>query len=489
MKKSIVIIFALIFNISYAQNYQDVLRYSQETTMGNARFAAMAGSFGAIGANTSAMSINPAGSAIFKNDVLEFTPGLFLTKTQNYYKGNYDAVYRGRVSIPNMGLVCSKKIEESFAKSVSFGFIINTKNNFNETSFFSAINNSSSLTDDFLRLDNAGFNSESYSDLAYNAFLYDYNEDAGMYQSDFRWYDKDGNEFTQYGQQQDVNIQKLGYVKEYAFNVGVNLGEIVFIGADVNVSEVNYSERTRITEQDANDDFPFLDEFTYKTGLDVKGAGVGAKAGVIVQPIEFLRLGIAGHTPTAFSLSEQYSASIDAHYDVPIDGKEFSKYSDNKSHFDYSVWKPGKIVASAGFIFKNIAIVNVDYERINYANGRLLSNDYSFSDENNEVKDVLRNANNLKFGAELRYGPVSLRGGYSIFGSPYMDYSLSSKIYRQDYSIGLGFTGKVFYCDLAWVKSKKEDGITLYQDFYGDNVNATTKTFTDNAYITLGFKF
>ena len=50
---------------SYGQDLTDALRYSTGTTEGTARFKSMSGAFGALGGDMSAVSMNPAGSAIF----------------------------------------------------------------------------------------------------------------------------------------------------------------------------------------------------------------------------------------------------------------------------------------------------------------------------------------------------------------------------------------------------------------------------------------
>ena len=56
-----------------SQNVFDALRYSNDQIEGSARFSAMSGAFGALGGELSAISINPAGSAIFSKGVASFT--------------------------------------------------------------------------------------------------------------------------------------------------------------------------------------------------------------------------------------------------------------------------------------------------------------------------------------------------------------------------------------------------------------------------------
>ena len=67
MKRIFVSIFCFIaFQTINAQYVSDGLRYSSGETQGTARFKAMGGAFGALGGDISAISINPAGAAIFK---------------------------------------------------------------------------------------------------------------------------------------------------------------------------------------------------------------------------------------------------------------------------------------------------------------------------------------------------------------------------------------------------------------------------------------
>ena len=61
-----------------SQNVFDALRYSNDEIEGSARYSAMSGAFGALGGELSAISINPAGSAIFSKGIASFTLSHFL---------------------------------------------------------------------------------------------------------------------------------------------------------------------------------------------------------------------------------------------------------------------------------------------------------------------------------------------------------------------------------------------------------------------------
>ncbi|MBL4670547.1 MAG: hypothetical protein JKY30_14980 [Flavobacteriales bacterium] len=69
------ILTSLVFlSASFAQNEFDVLRYSTQDFYGEARFNAMGGSFGALGANMSALSINPGGLGFIKVQIFHLRP-------------------------------------------------------------------------------------------------------------------------------------------------------------------------------------------------------------------------------------------------------------------------------------------------------------------------------------------------------------------------------------------------------------------------------
>ena len=74
MKRLLILIIGVIsMPILNAQSISDVVRYSDTDIQGTARFRAMAGAFGALGGDMSAVSLNPAGSAIFNTSHAAFT--------------------------------------------------------------------------------------------------------------------------------------------------------------------------------------------------------------------------------------------------------------------------------------------------------------------------------------------------------------------------------------------------------------------------------
>ncbi|MDA3882856.1 MAG: hypothetical protein PF481_06205 [Bacteroidales bacterium] len=491
MKKFSLFIIGISFaSFIFAQNFQDALRYSESFPLGNARFTAMSGAFGSLGGNISGLTVNPAGSAVFKKNAIEFTPAFLLTKTQNYYLGSYNGTFNSSMAIPNFGVVFTQTLDDNelFVSGISFAFGINRTNDFNSIANFNTFNTKHSLTDDFLRRANAGSSESNYTDLAWETYLFDYDSTANMYESDFHWYDNN-YEYTLYGIEQDITINRGGSMKEYTFNLGVDFSEVVYLGASFNIEAVSYTESFDIKESDDAGNYDYLNSFVYSTKLDVSGSGVNGKIGLIVKPNESIRLGLAAHTPTMYSLYEEYDAKINAQYDVPINGYDYSMSQDYLSDFSYKVLKPGKFITSASYIYKNIAMVGIDYESINYSYSQLSASSESFSNANNEITTELQSVNNLKIGAELRYGPFSFRGGMAFYDNPYKNLEFEQWFYKRNISGGVGISNNNFYCDLSWVKSKQFGYEALYSDFNSNTVSAKSDTYSDNFFLTFGIKF
>lgn len=476
---------------TFAQDFEDVLRFSESFQKGNARYSAMAGAFGSLGANISSLSVNPAGSALYRGNIYEFSPAFSLVKSENYFQGNYDRAFTSSLKIPNMGLIFAKDVKENdlFVSGIAFGFSINKQNQYNQTVVYNANNKENSITDEFVRLANQDLISEDFTKLAQDSYLIGFNEDNNQYFSDYRWFD--GNQLVkEYGEDQTIGIRKEGTKREYLFNFGVDFSDKVLIGADFGIESIFYSENFDLKETDNALTKPFLNNFTYKTETDVYGAGVNGKVGVIIKPIEYIRLGLAAHSPSVYSLHDKTKSSIQAIFDQGIDDLgNTEKDASNTNEFDYQIVTPTKFVASLGFVYKNIALVGIDYESIDYSYGYLNSKSYNLSDQNKGVTDNLGHVDNIKLGAELRYGPFSFRGGYAVYGNPYTKYVTDNPYYKSDISGGVGLSNDKFYYDLAWVRSNKDEYNTLYNDFENNPVIAESTIKTDNIVMTIGFKF
>ena len=142
-----IFLFITIVSVSniYAQNIEDALRYSSESLNGTARFNALSGAFGALGADISSVAINPAGSAIFiKNTGSATISVLNNNNKSNYFETNTKAT-NTNLKFNQAGFIFSSvnSNKQSILNKFSGGFNYVATNNFDNDIFIAGSGNTS----------------------------------------------------------------------------------------------------------------------------------------------------------------------------------------------------------------------------------------------------------------------------------------------------------------------------------------------------------
>ena len=131
---SSVLLLLLAISTLHAQSEVDALRYSYQEPLGSARFMSMGGAFGALGAEFSAISINPAGLGLFRRSEVSFSLGLNEHQTQTRFGTNVNQSDQSQwnLNIPQIGIVGSNGTANSDWSRVNFAVGYNRLRNFNE---------------------------------------------------------------------------------------------------------------------------------------------------------------------------------------------------------------------------------------------------------------------------------------------------------------------------------------------------------------------
>jgi hypothetical protein len=137
MKIKIVALFMFASSFVIAQSYSDAYMFSNTQLVGTARSAGMANAFGALGADMSAISINPAGLGVYQSFDFSFSLGLNGTDVTSYY-GNNKTVNSSNIdlNITSLGLAFPVSIEDNDSdwRRTNLGLTYNTNNIFNTSS-------------------------------------------------------------------------------------------------------------------------------------------------------------------------------------------------------------------------------------------------------------------------------------------------------------------------------------------------------------------
>ena len=490
MKKTntILAIFVISSTLAFAQNEVDALRYSENTTLGTARFTAMGGAFGALGGDMSSIHFNPAGIGIYRSSELTFSPSLIMNNTNSNHFGTVSRATKASLKLTNIGIVLADvKSQAAGWEATQIGFTYRKSNHFSNRLNISGINPNTSLLESYSSsiegLNSSDINSSHAfgAGLAWNTYLIN---------------PIDTIDTTTYisiaphgGTNQEKFIQKKGGVNDFSLTIGANYKNKIFIGGSMGFPYVNYKEEATYTESDINDTISYLNSFTLNEGFHTYGTGINIKLGVIIKPVDWLRIGGAFHSPTYFKLTDQYSSSISAQFDsIPLYSTQTTtSYASNSPEgvFDYSIATPMRLMSSMACIIGKKGLISLDYEWADYSSALLESNNYGFTSANAAINSKYTSASTLRLGTEWRLLPFSFRAGYVSQESPYAN--LGSRGSLQSYSFGFGIREQYFFFDLAYVYTITQENYYLYDI---QSLQPTTNTIESNQLITtIGLRF
>lgn len=489
MKKTFAILILTLFSATlFAQNETDALRYSLINYSGTARFSGMSGAYGALGANFSSLSQNPAGIGLYRKSEFSITPVLSSNNTESNYFSSMNTDARTTLYLGNVGYVMAIKLNENNAshlKMIQFGFGMNRTAIFNNRSIVSGLNNDNSLLTQYL--DDADASGSNPDDLVAN-----YGFGAGLAsQTNLLFLDASNQwqaDLPNGGLTQTKSIETRGGITETVLSAGTNFDDKLFVGITFGFPHINYQEESTYTEKDDNNLSPFLKSFNRTEYVNTKGTGFNFKFGFIYKPVDYIRIGGAIHTPTAYNdMHDSYGATMTAYYDQPpISGNTSTRFeaSSLDGNFDYKITTPMRALGSLAFIIGQYGLISADYEYIDYSSARLRASDYSFQDENNSIRKGYSTANNFRFGTEWKAGMFAFRGGTSFYGSPYKSESSGGLGARMGYSLGFGIQDKSYFLDFSFNHIESKDNYYIY-----GYAPASSNTYNSNSYsFTLGFR-
>ncbi|MDX9770791.1 MAG: hypothetical protein RBT19_10535 [Tenuifilaceae bacterium] len=499
--KRIGLVFILLLVVSFAkaQDAADVLRLSQNHLYGTSRYVGMGGAFGALGADFTSLSYNPAGLGVYRSSEFTITPTLKSRLDNTNYLNSPFEDKRTRVMFDNLGIVGSYRFssgeEELGLVMLNFGVGYNRINDFYSETNALGRNTNNSIMDHFANQaqgvyyenltitddDNFFFNTLAPWDaiLAWNNFLIDtVPGNPTSYWAALN----DGD-----GVDQDQTLSSIGGIGEYTFSIGGNVSNKFYFGATLGIQNVYFRQKTFYSESalSSNQLLPNGDLFHsmyYNQTLTVEGYGLNFKVGVIYRPIPELRLGVAAHTPTFYDLSERYNAVMGSDFFLGITNEESPLNA-----YDYKIETPFKLIGSAAYTFGKIGLLSVDYEYVDYSTMRFGKggDGYRFTNENATIKSEFSNTFNLRAGGEVWVGKMALRGGYAYYGSPYSSGSPYASSHTNIFSGGFGFRINSLFLDWAYQRLQLSDKYSPYPGAPIVNRDVAQNRFM----MTVGYKF
>ena len=581
MKKTALILLLTVATLSVkAQTIQDALRFSESNYEGTARTLAMGNAFTALGGDLGAVSINPAGSAVAGYGQITITPGINIStgtaggatlagQNSPYCFENRLTTSRTKFSVPNYGVTMNFDMHRnSGLKNITVGFIANATNRFQSSSTTSGQSHTTSLMGALASGANGFDVSALSSSDAYNNMFWSYVTayQSGMINNITGYpYDYVGTseifnitedpensenvfieKFVSGPLNQKYQKQENGYKYDYVFNIGFNISDFVYFGANLGITSLNYDSAWRFTEA-AMDPMDFENKFTientenpdqpdevsayftdmqYDYHYSASGAGVYGKFGIIVTPFKGLRLGAAVQTPASTNIRETWSESGTTRFD---DSRFNASAESPVGEYEYRLISPLRANFGAAWTFGTFGLLSVDYELCDYSTMRFEEmgmDSGEFDYQNADIKDFMGTSHMFRAGVEIKPLPqFAIRAGYNLTTSPEKSFDDSGNLvyinklqkgtltHKGSFGIGYSSNGS-FFIDAAcsFTKYRNEhiypysiayDGTTNAVTSYGDYIFTETgdidiagmapeilnKKMLWNVLVTFGFRF
>jgi hypothetical protein len=408
MKATLLSIIATFSAVSLmAQTPEDVLRYSYFPQHGTARSMAIGGAMGSLGGDISSLYVNPAGLGLYKTREVVLSPGFIFNNDKSTYRGSSEAANKSAFDLGTSGIVLGFKSPYGRKTSEAFSFGISQTANFNNVVSYSGQNDYSSYTEQFAEeIANSGLD----LDQILNNPAYAYGTAPAIYTYLVDTFPQ-GNGLVVKGLpeflladgialNQQKRIETLGGIYELAFGYGANTNDKFYWGLSVGVPIVSYDRNIKYTESDpsGNTDNNF-DFFELNNRLTTRGAGINAKLGLIFKPVESVRLGLALHTPTYYSLTDRETGELTANTEgyhglASVQSTTFTGGAAGKTH--YTALTPFKAIISASYVLSESSdvrqqkgFITGDIEYIGYPGANFKADgDYTGSDEEAYYTDL-----------------------------------------------------------------------------------------------------
>ena len=529
MKKTIAITIlslSALPGIMHAQSAMDAYNVSQPDLKGTARYMGMAGAFGALGGDLSSISLNPAGIGVYRSSDIGFTLDLDLQKSDSQSQNSSYSMTQTKFLLNNIGAVLTMRLPSTACPNLNFGFTYNKGASFNRvyggnintlhnsmSNYIAGIANADGVTEGDVATEkgydpyNPGYNDYAapwITILGYDSYLInpDYNPTTG----DTKWYGLwDTGSMT--GQNTSGSgtfvMKESGGINDFNIVLGGNISNVLYWGMNFDIVSVNYrlnslwgeSLNNALVPDESNSLVRSTADWNLTNVYTLSGTGFNYQLGFILKPVQQFRLGFAFHTPTWYSLNEEFGASVDYLYG----GNQSGFVSANNGYLGYNNYNlrtPWKIIASAAGVIGNNFIVSFDYEWANYgamhfseptyygggwydylpyslANtgpvslSNFLNPNDPYAYENNDISTYYKSSNTFRVGVEFKpTNAFSIRAGYANVSSPVKKAAMNNEeiiytagtqpSYRFDnttnyVTCGLGYRYKHIYVDLAYV--------------------------------------
>lgn len=490
---------------------------AQYESRGSARYQALSGAIGAVGADFSAVHQNPAALALFRSGSKLSATLSHSTYggTSNWVGNSIETKSKSKLHFDELSYMRATSLGSG--KTLTWGIGIQNSGRFyRQMEAYTTQVGNASISDYVATLASNIGNLDPNSMMGKSAFMNNPWLPTLAYNS--YWIDNTGSNpytyqsaYTAAPQDASLMTTETGAMSQFDFALGAELSPRFSLGATLRFSSMNHEYRSFYQEsfhgvnQYVDDQGqPFAERHGLSLDNTIISSSFGASLGLglIFQPVDGLRLGASFYTPTLYTVNMDFGAVSTGI--SPSSTKKSGAWltetpSTGATNFRFvSPWRVG---LSGAYVFGRTAILSADYEYQSLGQGRLRTaneDDYGYSyavdsdiyqEDNDAISSDYGGQHTVRIGLEVNATRrLALRAGFRNTSGPSYDAGLSgdkaaleqlvpgpSVHYRlpgsvQGYSLGLGyrFTPK-WTLDLAYVHRVQNDRVASFPFIRNDD--------------------
>ena len=441
-----------------AQNEIDAYRFSRTTIGGTARSAGLANAYGALGADAASLAINPAGMGLYRNTEISFTPSLEVNSVNSLYNGTDARDVKSRFNFSNLALILNSPAEKSGSdwRSGTFGVVYDRQATHHWGRQAVGDNVATSILDDFAAQAEGTRNTDLYDAFPFSAGLaWDtYGIDP---------LDPSDSLGTSYVPalpagglvDQVITIDSRGATNNTAFFYSGNYMDKLYVGLSLGLVGYRY-KHSRLHSETVGDENVDLKDLSYREDLTITGNGVDVKAGVIYRFHDRFRMGLAVQSPMWMTMNDSYNMSMNSTFRTPsaVDGRTSYSAASPDGLFTYKLASPLRAVLSAAYVAGEHGLFSVDYEYADYSTMRFrpstrLDDSYTFTAENDLIRQIFRPVHAFRAGTEWRSNGWYFRMGWGFAPDAYKTTDIAHAQATRTYAAGIGYRTDHLSVDLG----------------------------------------
>jgi len=450
------------------------LNFSQTNpVLGTARYSGMAGAMGALGGDASTMKDNPAGLGVYRSSDFTLTPNVSISNNSSvgFNINNFGLILNFPNSGNRMGYVTS-------SLGISYNRLKNFRRNTDLTS-----------TLDYSMTDFMGNGPSYFRRAASEVELISFDENSQKWESLFP-----GESINN-----QIRYIENGSIGEWNLSYGVNISNRFYFGMSLGLVDLDYRLTAMYDEQSFDNNNLehrwYLDNF-----YEATGAGFNFKFGAIAAITDFMRVGVALHTPTFYNIDEFILEEIG--YNVFESQIYDDFFHETETFSNANLQTPLRLQGSLGFIIEKRAVIGLEYQFENFSAMRFSTRGILDQRSKDLINDEMQISHTIKAGGEVKIVEgLSLRAGIAFASAPsiklmervYTDpanfqaYPLAQPQGTLYYTGGIGYKNKFFYADLAYVHQVRSE---KFFEYLPQEVGPyDLKLHNSNIMATLGCRF